>query len=368
MKMLLFLRLPALLLLSAIIGGCGKSEDKAVTTQVAAKVNATEITVFQVNNVLARTPNVTPATEQRIKREILDNLIDQQLARQQAIESKLDRSPNVLQTLEAAKTEILARAYLEQIATALPKASPDQVKNYYNAHPDLFAQRRIYNIEEISLPAQAGLADALREQVAKLRSMQDIAAWLRSREIQFTADNGVRAAEQIPLEHLGNIQAMKDGEIRVFELSGGLQVIRVVASRQIPVNEATAAPKIRQYLFNQSSGAAITQEMKRVKDLAKIEYIGEFAVTAADAEAKARSRLDAAAKADAAAKTRTEAEARAKAEAKAKSDSEARDRADAISKARIEAEQARRAAEAKSPAPAQQRPPTETIEKGARGL
>lgn len=358
----------ALLMLSLIVGGCGKEAEKAVTTQVAAKVNTTEITVFQVNNVLAKTPNVTPAVEQRVKREILDNLIDQQLARQKAIENKLDRSPNVLQTLEAAKTEILARAYLEQIATAQPKATPAEVKDYYNAHPDLFEQRRIYNIEEISLPAQPGLAEALREQAGKLRSMQDIAAWLRSREIQFNANNGVRAAEQIPLEFLGNMRAMKDGEIRVFELRGGLQVIRVLASKQVPVNEATAAPKIRQFLFSQSSNAAIVKEMKEVRELAKIEYIGEFAVTAADAEARTKLKLEAAAKAEKEAKAKAESDITARQQAKARADIEAQERADAITKARVEAEQARRAAEAKSPASTQQGPPAATIEKGARGL
>lgn len=359
---------PALLLLFVLIGGCGQGEDKPVTTQVAAKVNATEITVSQINNVLARTQNVTPEAEQRVKREILDNLIDQQLARQQAVESKLDRTPNVLQKLEAAKSEVLARAYLEQIATDQPKVTPDEVKNYYNAHPDLFARRRIYNIEEISMPVQADLADALRDQAKQLRSMQDIAAWLRSRKIQFTANNGVRAAEQIPLEFLANMQTMKDGEIRVFELRGGLQVIRVLASQMVPVDETTAAPRIRQFLFSQSSNAAIAREMKQVKAKANIEYIGEFRVSAEDAEARAKLQLEARAGAEAAAKAKADAEAAVKAQARAAAGAEAQERADAMAKARLEAEQARREAEARSTTPAQRRPAAETIEKGARGL
>lgn len=357
-----------MLVFFAIVAGCGNSKDKEVATQVAAKVNAAEITVYQVNNVLAKTPNVTPAVAQRVKREILDNLIDQQLAKQQAVENKLDRSPDVMQSLETTKTEILARAYLARIATAQPKPTPAEIKTYYDEHPDLFAQRRVYSIEEISLPTQPGLAVMLREETTKARSLQDIAALLKSRDIQFTANSGIRAAEQLPLEYLGQMRSVKDGEIRVFESRGGIQVIRVVASKLIPLSEASATPKIQQFLFTQRSNEAITKEMKLVKEQAKIEYVGEFAVTAAEAEAKANVQREAKAKADIDAKAKAEAQTIAKAQAKSKADIEAQDRTDAITKARTEAEQARRAAEVKSPSPAQKQLPMETIEKGARGL
>lgn len=368
MKSHLRFSIPALFLLYAIVGGCGSGKDQPAATQVAAKVNTTEITVYQVNNVLAKTPNVTPAVEQRVKREILDNLIDQQLARQQAIENKLDRSPNVLQVLEAAKTEILARAYLEQIATAQPKATPEEIRSYYDEHPMLFAQRRIYSLEEISLPAQPGLADTLREQAAKARSLQDIATWLRSQNIQFTPNSGVRAAEQLPLEYLEKMQSMKDGEIQLFELRGGFQVIRVMASKQVPVSEAVAAPRIQQFLFSQRSSTAIAEAMKQVKAQAKIEYIGEFAVTAEAAEAKAKAQLEAAAKIQAEAKAKAEADTFAKSQARAQADIDARERAETIAKARAEAEQARLAAEARSSAAKQKPLPAETLEKGVRGL
>jgi EpsD family peptidyl-prolyl cis-trans isomerase len=361
------IRASVLPLLLAFIGGCGTGEDKPVATQVAAKVNAAEITVSQVNNVLSKTPNVTPATEQRVKREILDNLIDQELAKQKAIENKLDRTPNVLQMLEAAKTEILARAYLESIATSQPKATPEEVRNYYNEHPNLFERRRIYNLEEIALPAREGLSETLRQQAAKVRNLQELATWLRAREINFTANNGVRAAEQIPLEYLEKIQSMKDGEIRVFELREGIQVIRLLASRQIPLSETAAAPKIRQFLYMQRSNTSIASGMKDVKAQAKIEYIGEFLVPAAEAEANARIKLEAAAKAELEASAKAEAEAAEKDRERARAGLEAEQRADAIAKARAEAELARRAAEANASA-TPQKPSTITLEKGVRGL
>src|SRR5919201_4014082 len=103
------LALIVVLLALGVAGGCGKQPESKKATQVAAKVNADEITVHQVNRVLARSQNLAPELAEQAKREILDKLIDQTLARQQALKKKLDRSPGVMQAVEAARSEILAR-------------------------------------------------------------------------------------------------------------------------------------------------------------------------------------------------------------------------------------------------------------------
>jgi EpsD family peptidyl-prolyl cis-trans isomerase len=205
---------PALLLALAAAAGCGKSENKASATQVAAKVNGDEITVHQVNNILAKNQNIAPEAAARVKREILDRLIDQQLAAQQAIEKKLHRSVSVMQTIEAAKNEILARAYLEQLAAAQPRPTPEEAKRFYVERPELFSQRRMFSLEEFTVTPQPGLAEAL-QQAAKGRSMQDIAAWLKAKDAKVTESRGVRPAEQIPLDLLPTLKSMKDGEIQV---------------------------------------------------------------------------------------------------------------------------------------------------------
>jgi EpsD family peptidyl-prolyl cis-trans isomerase len=293
-----FLLFTALLLALALTTGCGKKEDAKAATQVAAIVNADEITVHQVNYFLARSQNVTPEGAAQAKREILDRLIDQHLARQQAIENKLDRSPDVMQAIEAAKSEILARAYQEQIAAALPKPAPWETQKYYSEHPELFAQRRLFELEEFVFVAKGEVAAGLREQSSKARSMQQIADWLKSQGVKFVANRGVRAAEQISLENLPKVQAMKQGEIQLFEAGGGrFQVIRVVASKADPVDEATATPRIRQFLFKRRSSEVIAKEMKQIKEQAKIEYVGEFAGGAAAEEAKVKAEAEAKAKA-----------------------------------------------------------------------
>jgi EpsD family peptidyl-prolyl cis-trans isomerase len=269
--------LAAVLLAAAVAAGCGGGEDTPVS-QVAARVNADEISVRAVDAALARSPNGRPQLTARAKREIVDKLIEQQLARQRAIEQKLDRAPQVVQAVEAARSEILARAYLEQIAEAQASPAPEEVRKYYLAHPELFAQRRQYSLEEISVAGKPGIAVALQERVAKGESMEQIAGWLKSGEVRYAVNRGVRAAEQIPLEMLPRLQAMKDGETQLIESGGdGAVVIRVAATRAAPIDEASAAPLIREFLLKRRSGDAVAAEMKRLKAQAKIEYVGEFA-------------------------------------------------------------------------------------------
>jgi len=307
-----FLVFTALLLALALTTGCGKKEDAKAATQVAARVNADEITVHQVNYVLARSQNVTPEVAAQAKRDILDRLVDQHLARQKAIENKLDRSPNVMQAIEAAKSEILARAYLEQIAVAIPKTAPWETQKYYKEHPELFAQRRLFDLEELAFVAKGDVVKGLHERLSKAHSMQDIADWLQSRGVKFVANRGVRAAEQIPLELLPKVQAMKEGQIQLFEAGGErFQVIRVVAYKAEPVDEQTATPRIQQFLFNRRSSEVMAKEMKRIKEQAKIEFVGEFAPDAA-AEAKAKAEAEANARALDKAKSKTGVETQAK--------------------------------------------------------
>jgi len=264
--------------LTLSLAACSK-DDKKPATQVAAKVNAEEISVHQINFVLARSGANAAAPEQvpAIRREILDKLIDQQLAVEQALEKKLDRSPDVVMAIEAARREILARAYIEQVTSALAKPSVDEAKKYYSEHPQLFAERRVYNIQEIQLPASAGVGSQLRDMVNAGKPLEEIAVWLKSKDIKFAGGSATRPAEQIPLDLLPQVHALKDGQGLVIDGPQNTTVMRVVASQAAPIPEAVAIPRVQQFLGNQLAGEAATTELKQLKAKAKITYQGEFA-------------------------------------------------------------------------------------------
>ena len=270
------------LLLSLALGlvACDKKESQQPASQVAAKVNSGEISVHQLNYVLARATRNSansPENTSKIRRAALDRLVDQELAVEQAVSKKLDRSPEVLMALDNARREILARAYVEQITAGIPKPTVEEAKNYYSQHPQLFAERRIYNIQEIVLPSSAGVADELQQMLDSGKPMEDIAKWLKGKEIKFAAGSATRSAEQIPLELLPKIHPLKPGQGLVIQGPQSITLMRIAASQTAPVTEAAALPRIQQFLGNQRAAEAAMEEIKALKAKAKITYMGEFA-------------------------------------------------------------------------------------------
>ena len=271
------------------LAACGNKDDKKTATQVAAKVGSEEISVHQINQVLSRnnSAGASPAAVQAMSREVLEKLIDQQLAVEQATEDKLHRSPEVVSQIEAARRDILARAYMQKIAGALPKPSAEEVKKYYAEHPQLFSERRIFNVQEIVVPTAPGLADQLRAQVAAGKPIVEIANWLKSKDIKFDGGSATRAAEQIPLERLAQIHALKDGQSVVMETPQAITLLRVASSQSSPVAEAAALPRIEQFLTNQRASEAVATNIKQLRAAAKITYMGEFAKREGDTAAAA---------------------------------------------------------------------------------
>ncbi|SFW39967.1 EpsD family peptidyl-prolyl cis-trans isomerase [Nitrosovibrio sp. Nv17] len=266
------------------LAACGGKETEKPMGQIVAKVNSGEISVHQINHLLARVgtnaANANTAEKvSQLRRGVLDRLIDQELAVEKAIEKKLDRSPEVLMAIENARREILARAYLEQVTAGLAKPTVEEAKKYYSEHPQLFAERRIYNIQEIAIPATAGVTSELRELLNGGKSLEDIASWLKSKDIKFGGGSVTRPAEQLPLELLPKIHPLKVGQGLMVEGPQSITIMRLAAAQSAPVTEEIALPRIQQFLGNQLATEAVKQELKTLRSGAHITYLGEFSDT-----------------------------------------------------------------------------------------
>ncbi|MGH8720641.1 MAG: hypothetical protein ACREU4_01555, partial [Burkholderiales bacterium] len=103
-----------------------------------------------------------------------------------------------------------------------------------------------------------------------------VAGWLKSRELPFTVVTASKPAEQIPLETLPRLSAMHDGQIAVFSTARGASVVQVLRSEEAALTGQQAAPVIERYLLGRERLELARAEVGKLREQAKIEYLGEF--------------------------------------------------------------------------------------------
>lgn len=260
-----------------LVSGCGEKKKEKVATQAAARVNKEEVTVHQINLVLQQQRNLRPEQADAASRQILERLIDQELAVQKAEELKLDREPRVVQQIEAAKREIVARAYAEKVSESAPKPDAAEVKKYYTDKPALFSERRVYNIQEVAIEAKPDQIALLKDRLGAAKNVGEFIDYLKANDYRFTANQAVRTAEQLPLAVLDTMARMKDGQATMMPMPAGVQVVVLAGSRSQPINEEQARPLIEQFLQNDRRRKLVEDDLKAMRAAARIEYLGKFA-------------------------------------------------------------------------------------------
>jgi EpsD family peptidyl-prolyl cis-trans isomerase len=279
-----FTPLCATLAAFVLVAGCGGDGKDKPSTQTAARVNKEEVTVHQINAVLAQQRGLRPEQADDAARRALERLVDQELAVQKAAELKIDRNPRVVQQLEAARREIVNSAYREKLGEGAAKPTAGEIKAYYDQHPALFSRRKVYQVNEVVIQADAGQLDALRAKLAAAKSLDEFVAYLKGGGFKFTANQAVRAAEQVPLGLLPQLAEMKDGG-SLFNVSpDGALVIHLAASRAQPVDLERASPAIEQFLLNDRKRKIVADDLKALRAASKIEYLGKYAASAPQGE------------------------------------------------------------------------------------
>jgi EpsD family peptidyl-prolyl cis-trans isomerase len=281
-----------LMIAAALVAGCGDKKDETATeekapTQVAAKVNGTELTVHQVNNALQRIPNLDKDQTKAASLQVVRNLVDQELLLQKALSDKLDRDPMVVQALDASRRQILAEAYMSRKLGTPAEPSDAEVTDYFNQNPELFSRRKVYRLQEISIKAPQDKHDAIRAQLGASKSLNDFGEWLKTEKYEVKASQGVKPAEQLPLAMLPQLAKMPDGQAMVVNAPDGLLVVVLADSQAQPVTLEQAKPAIVRRLQTDARQKAAKAELDALKATAKIEYMGEFVDAGKEADAAA---------------------------------------------------------------------------------
>jgi EpsD family peptidyl-prolyl cis-trans isomerase len=253
------------------LSGCTKSPAER-PTQVVARVNGTEISALQVQRAMKALRG--EATADADRQQVVDKLIDRELAVQQALARKLDQQPEVMLRLEELRRELLAGALAERIAASLPRPTAEAVRAFYAGHPELFAQRRIYRLRELVLPAPSPQLAEAKDRLARRQPQDEIVRWLARENARYSQQDVLRAAEQVPLEALGKLHRATEGETAIFEAPRAIYVYQVLGTQSAPMDFAAAKPLIVEHLARQDGERAMAAELRQLRAAGQIEKVG----------------------------------------------------------------------------------------------
>lgn len=276
--------LKRLAVVGALIGGltaCGSGQDetadKAKAGQAVATVNGGDVTVHQLNYLLARLPAAAKAADPAVlKRQVADQLVNRALLLERARAQKLDRDPAVMLALEEGRQQLLAQAYLERAMAQVVAPTDDEIRKYYDERPLKYAKRKLFLMRQVAtdntVPREELEAYGKGDVTA-----DDLVKWLQERGAKVQVAARSMAAEQVPDQVLERLQTMERGQAIMIGSATDAVVSFLVDVRDAPLTLDQAKEPIGQLLLAERRQALAEQEIKHLREAAQITWLGEFA-------------------------------------------------------------------------------------------
>lgn len=253
------------------LSACGSGDPGSKQTQVVAKVNGDEITVHQINGEMQRL-QVPVANPQLVAKKMLNSLIDRQLLVQEAIKLNLDRTPEVVQLVDAARAQIYAQAYLARKVSALGAATDKETQQFMGEHPEVFSHRKVFTTADIIFANDPAKIDITQLQKV-VSNGEELKLWLNSHNIHFEIAEETIPTEALPKEALGLADQIKVGDL-LFMQDDIKVVARSVANvAEVPLTTQQATDMATKAVNERKRQQLILDEVQRLKKLAQVEVL-----------------------------------------------------------------------------------------------
>ncbi|WP_258364525.1 EpsD family peptidyl-prolyl cis-trans isomerase [Nitrosomonas sp. Nm84] len=254
-----------------VFSACDNQPKEKKPGQALVSINGQEVTTLQLNDEIRRA-GVRAEQYEASSKQLLESLIARQLIVDEAIRSKLDRTPDVMQARERANAQIITQAYLQGIVSKITKPSEVEINEYYRKHPEYFAQRKQFDLTILRI-ATKDLSSELRAVIDTAKSTSEVAAWLDKKNVQYFRNLASRSTADLPLEMVTMMREKGKSHVFVINEQENSLLISVNEIKDSPITATDAALQIERYLTNHKYKQAIDAEIARLRLSAKIEYL-----------------------------------------------------------------------------------------------
>ena len=266
-----------LLVALSVVNLSACNEHQEVTGKILVTVNGDAITAHQLDAELRfangnNTGKLTELTEPSVRKQALETLINRRLLLTEAVRQKIDRNPEVMDFIERFRTQVIVQAFLDSMVANAGKPSNVEIQEYFNAHPDLYAHRKIFEIQQLSIATLDYSVD-MKQVMDKANSLHQVALWLDAKKIAYIQSTRSYTSADMPAETTKNLQTL--GRSRLFILEDGDQTLLCALNdlRDSPLTNQAATPQIEHQLFVEKMEKVAVTEIAKLRSSSKVDYV-----------------------------------------------------------------------------------------------
>ena len=257
------------------LAGCGKKQESAAFTgQVIAHVGPDDVTQQELDNEfrLAKIPpdNRTDA----MTKALLTRILERKYLVQQSIAAKLDREPTVHLDLLRAREQILAEAFVQRdLGSKVTGIANTEIDNYIHGHPDQFAKRQIFNIEQVTFPPVKDM-EALAAATKEFKTIDQVESKLNELGIKFSRGPGALDGATMPPQMLNALEARKPDDIFFIRSRNNASFFKVASVEDKPLTGGEAQQFAKRQLASDVARRAADDTSKAA--VAETKFEGDY--------------------------------------------------------------------------------------------
>lgn len=258
---------------AALLAGCHKGAPEG---QVAATVNGEEVTLQELNTEI-QASNIPPSMDKKVaQQQALQHIIDRKLLLDAARDKKIDKSPEFLAQKQRADELLLAQTYAKQQLAAVPVPTDSDIQKFMTQHPNAFSSREVLQLDQIRF--RPNPSDVKKLAVIQAdHSLDAVAAHLTGLGIKFDRVKAGLDTAQVPTDLVNAIEKLPPGEPFVLPTNGIITVNTVIGHQTVQTDPAQARQGAVGAWRQQQFTKLISDQLKSMRDSAKITYQNGFA-------------------------------------------------------------------------------------------
>jgi EpsD family peptidyl-prolyl cis-trans isomerase len=251
------------------VGACnfGGSKPKAPTGQVVATVGGQEITVRQLNAELSGAAAVAPAAQKEQKRAALNFMIERTVLANEARKQGIDKDPDFILLSQRNEDALLAQQLQAKVAATVPAITLDEATRFESANPNIFAERKIFEVDQIRMnqPSDRSILAKLQP----LKTLDEVANLLTENKLPFQrGTTAIDAVGQNP-KLIDAIVALPPQEVFVFPAGNQIMINQVKNARTEPFTGDAANKYAMNVLRLERTQTAVQKQMSAILAKAK---------------------------------------------------------------------------------------------------